>query len=159
MDPNHSTPESQRHSCGTWLTLALNISQVFSLPKMGAVTCGLTVQIQVQQNQAIREKSTNAKRMVPFLSTNHDTPRVRLTAVNRGNTLWRVGATVDITASLEGTYMAIEDMTFVDTWILPGVTVCLEADYLGPHPDQPPDTTGPLAPDRRAALCKKVTPR
>lgn len=83
--------------------------------------------------------------VIPFNNRATDCPRVRLHATNQGDTFSRVGASVQFTTSPTSTGIGdSNEIHFEETWIMPGATVILEADYQGPHPDQALSVFGSL---------------
>ncbi len=102
--------------------------------------------VRVNEKQARSDvRLEDVELIVPFTRNEADQPRIRLTVTNRGETLCRTGASVQVATGQPGTDLqGAVDIPFPETWIMPGATVQLLADYQGPHPDQPLSVHGTL---------------
>lgn len=175
VEPDMRDPQSLRHTCGAWLSMAPNVQSAFTLPSMGAATLPISISVPenvqglysaaiviqpegmpkpksaigynivvpvlvyVNEHQAQSDvRLKDVELIVPFTRNEADPPRMRLTVINQGQTLCRMGASVKVTAEQpEADFKETDEIQFEETWIMPGATVQMVADYHGPHPDQP----------------------
>ncbi|NQV35370.1 MAG: hypothetical protein HQ515_21935, partial [Phycisphaeraceae bacterium] len=126
----------------------------------GAFKCSMVVPVlvHVESDEIVADvKIENLELRVPFMSPEVKQPRIRLTLKNQGATLSRFNASVTVATETETPSSQSEhSMAFNDRWIMPGASLTLETDYVGPHPTQQLTLQGHLEIIKEETFTKRI---